>query len=82
MAREMRAKVQAERTAMDVRLALDGRDELLAQDAVDAVSDPHHLLVRLDVNVARAHLDGVEQNGVHEAHDGGVGAGEGFWYSV
>ena len=31
MAREMLAKVQAERKAMDVRLALDGRDELLAQ---------------------------------------------------
>ena len=31
MAREMLAKVQAERRAMDVRLALDGRDELLAQ---------------------------------------------------
>ena len=31
MAKEMLAKVQAERKAMDVRLALDGRDELLAQ---------------------------------------------------
>jgi len=31
MAREMLAKVQAERRAMDVRHALDGRDELLAQ---------------------------------------------------
>ncbi|MFM2151622.1 MAG: hypothetical protein RL199_57 [Pseudomonadota bacterium] len=31
MAREMLAKVQTERRAMDVRLALDGRDELLAQ---------------------------------------------------
>ncbi len=31
MAREMLAKVQAERRAMDVRAALDGRDELLAQ---------------------------------------------------
>jgi hypothetical protein len=31
MAREMLAKVQAERKAIDVRLALDGRDELLAQ---------------------------------------------------
>jgi len=31
MAKEMLAKVQAERRAMDVRLALDGRDELLAQ---------------------------------------------------
>jgi hypothetical protein len=31
MAREMLAKVAAERKAMDVRLALDGRDELLAQ---------------------------------------------------
>jgi hypothetical protein len=31
MAREMLSKVQAERRAMDVRLALDGRDELLAQ---------------------------------------------------
>ena len=31
MAKEMLAKVQAERRAMDVRAALDGRDELLAQ---------------------------------------------------
>jgi hypothetical protein len=31
MAKEMLAKVQAERRAIDVRLALDGRDELLAQ---------------------------------------------------
>jgi len=31
MAREMLAKVQAERRAMDVRAALDGRDELLEQ---------------------------------------------------
>jgi hypothetical protein len=31
MAKEMLAKVAAERRAMDVRLALDGRDELLAQ---------------------------------------------------
>ncbi len=31
MAKEMLAKVQAERKAMDVRAALDGRDELLAQ---------------------------------------------------
>ena len=31
MAMEMLAKVQAERRAMDVRLAIDGRDELLAQ---------------------------------------------------
>ena len=31
MAKEMLAKVTAERKAMDVRLALDGRDELLAQ---------------------------------------------------
>jgi hypothetical protein len=31
MAKEMLAKVQTERKAMDVRLALDGRDELLAQ---------------------------------------------------
>jgi hypothetical protein len=31
MAKEMLAKVAAERKAMDVRLALDGRDELLAQ---------------------------------------------------
>ena len=31
MAREMLSKVQAERKAMDVRLALDGRDEFLAQ---------------------------------------------------
>jgi hypothetical protein len=31
MAKEMLAKVQTERRAMDVRLALDGRDELLAQ---------------------------------------------------
>ncbi len=31
MAREMLAKVQAERRAMDVRAALDGRDEFLAQ---------------------------------------------------
>ena len=31
MAREMLAKVQSERRAMDVRAALDGRDELLAQ---------------------------------------------------
>jgi hypothetical protein len=31
MAREMLAKVQTERRAMDVRAALDGRDELLAQ---------------------------------------------------
>jgi hypothetical protein len=31
MAKEMLAKVTAERRAMDVRLALDGRDELLAQ---------------------------------------------------
>jgi hypothetical protein len=31
MAKEMLSKVQAERRAMDVRLALDGRDELLAQ---------------------------------------------------
>lgn len=31
MAKEMLAKVAAERRAIDVRLALDGRDELLAQ---------------------------------------------------
>ena len=31
MAKEMLAKVTAERRAMDVRAALDGRDELLAQ---------------------------------------------------
>jgi hypothetical protein len=31
MAKEMLAKVQVERRAMDVRAALDGRDELLAQ---------------------------------------------------
>ena len=31
MAKEMLLKVQAERKAIDVRLALDGRDELLAQ---------------------------------------------------
>jgi len=31
MAKEMLAKVAAERKAMDVRAALDGRDELLAQ---------------------------------------------------
>jgi hypothetical protein len=49
MAREMLAKVQAERRAMDVRLALDGRDELLAQ---------HTQLLRL----ARAWLLGEHGN--------------------
>ena len=49
MAKEMLAKVQAERKAMDVRLALDGRDELLAQ---------HTQLLRL----ARGWLLGSEGN--------------------
>lgn len=49
MAREMLAKVQAERRAMDVRAALDGRDELLAQ---------HTQLLRL----ARAWLLGEHGN--------------------
>ena len=49
MAKEMLAKVQAERKSMDVRLALDGRDELLAQ---------HTQLLRL----ARAWLLGSEGN--------------------
>lgn len=49
MAREMLAKVVAERKAMDVRLALDGRDELLAQ---------HTQLLRL----ARGWLLGSEGN--------------------
>jgi len=42
MAKEMLAKVQAERRAMDVRHALDGRDELLAQ---------HTQLLRLAQNL-------------------------------
>jgi len=49
MAKEMLAKVQAERKAMDVRAALDGRDELLAQ---------HTQLLRL----ARGWLLGSEGN--------------------
>jgi hypothetical protein len=49
MAKEMLAKVQAERKAIDVRLALDGRDELLAQ---------HTQLLRL----ARAWLLGEHGN--------------------
>ena len=42
MAKEMLAKVQAERKAMDIRAALDGRDELLAQ---------HTQLLRLAQNL-------------------------------
>jgi hypothetical protein len=49
MAREMLAKVQSERRAMDVRAALDGRDEFLAQ---------HTQLLRL----ARAWLLGEHGN--------------------
>jgi hypothetical protein len=49
MAKEMLAKVQTERRAMDVRAALDGRDELLAQ---------HTQLLRL----ARAWLLGEHGN--------------------
>jgi hypothetical protein len=49
MAKEMLAKVTAERRAMDVRAALDGRDELLAQ---------HTQLLRL----ARGWLLGSEGN--------------------
>jgi len=49
MAKEMLAKVQAERRAMDVRHALDGRDEILAQ---------HTQLLRL----ARAWLLGEHGN--------------------
>ena len=49
MAKEMLAKVAAERRAMDVRIALDGRDELLAQ---------HTQLLRL----ARGWLLGSEGN--------------------
>ncbi len=49
MAKEMLAKVQVERRAMDVRHALDGRDELLAQ---------HTQLLRL----ARAWLLGEHGN--------------------
>jgi len=42
MAKEMLAKVQSERRAMDVRAALDGRDELLAR---------HTQLLRLAQNL-------------------------------
>jgi hypothetical protein len=43
--------------------------------AVDAVANPHGLLVALDVDVAGLLLDGLQQDPVAEAHDGRVFAG-------
>ena len=41
----------------------------LVEHAVDAEADAEHLLVRLDVDVARALADGVGQERVHQADD-------------
>src|SRR5204863_9534382 len=41
----------------------------VVEDAVDAVPDAQLFLVRLDVNVARAFLDGRQQNHVHQLDD-------------
>jgi hypothetical protein len=55
--------------AGDGVLELDRRLHLLHQHAVDAVADAELLLVGLDVDVARALLDRVEEDGVDEADD-------------
>ena len=67
---------------VELRHDLDARDERVAQaerrvhhvveHAVDAEADAHLLLVRLDVNVGRAALEGVDQEDVDETHDGRV----------
>ncbi len=61
--------------ADDGVLQLDGGRHLLGEHAVDAVAHPELLLVRLDVDVARALLDGVEQHHVDQADDRRVLAG-------
>jgi hypothetical protein len=58
--------------ARDRVLQLERRAHLLDEHAVDAVADAELLLVGLDVDVARALLDGVEQDRVAEADDGRV----------
>ncbi len=59
-------------TRCDRVLELERRGHLLDEDAVDAVTNAELLLVRLDVNIARALLDRVEQDHVHEPDDGRV----------
>ncbi len=56
-------------------LQLERRRHLLGEHAVDAVAHAELLLVRLDVDVARALLDGVEEDHVDEADDRRVLAG-------
>ena len=58
--------------ARDRVLQLERRRHLLDEHAVDAVAHAELLLVRLDVDVARALLDGVEEDHVDEADDGRV----------
>ena len=64
---------------VELRHDLDARDDRVAElhrrrhdvveDAVDAVADAQLLLVRLDVDVARALLDRRHQHDVDEPHD-------------
>ena len=55
--------------ARDRVFQLERRRHLLVEHTVDAVADPHFLLVRLDVDVARAFANGVQEDDVDEAHD-------------
>ena len=60
--------------ADDRVLQLDGRLHDLVEHAVDAVADPHGLLVGLDVDVGGILPDGVEQDEVHKLDDRRVAA--------
>ncbi len=56
------------REVMASRYFMGGRHDVV-EDAVDAVPNPELLFVRLDVNVARALLNGRHQHDVHELDD-------------
>ena len=50
----------------------DRHDRRLVEHAVDAVADPHLVLLRLEVDVGGAALDGLGDHPLHELDDRGV----------